>query len=294
MPSDAEPDLWLGWVEKELEKPSQTDSYQENARPDQSPVKAEVRKPAVNGQRVFRVLLRVDMKVDFMPGGKLAVTGGDEIVPVVNELSRLPYYDEVIDGEDIHPADHGSFASQYAGKRALEDKIELNGVEQQLWPDHCVDGTAGGEFHKDLDRSMVTRTFPKGTDKRVDSYSCFYDNGRQVSMETRLKHPFLGQSTGLAEYIRSRAEQANADFIQVDCVGLALCYCVSFSARDARTETYKGRPWTVRVIEDACRAIVFTDGQYQAEIESLRADGIEVVQSKEVISCIEKSAMALS
>lgn len=294
MPSDAEPDVWLGWVDKELAGLLKSDTTSTPGANAQSLPVSERRATKANGQNVYRVLLRVDLKNDFMPGGKLAVERGDEIVPLVNSLSRLPYYDEVIDGEDIHPADHGSFASQHPGKKPLVDQVELNGVTQQLWPDHCMADTVGCEFHKDLDRSMVKRSFSKGCDNRVDSYSCFYDNGRQAPMEVRLKYPFLGQSTGLAEYVRARAEQANADFIQVDCVGLALRYCVSFTARDARTETFKGRPWTVRVIEDACRAIVFNEGEYEEEIRALRHDGIEVIQSTDVISTSDKSAMALS
>ncbi len=289
MPSDAESDLWLRWVDKEAGSHA-THQVAIPEIPDSA-----MSFDCVNGTgKVFRVLLRVDIKNDFMPGGKLPVAGGNEIIPIVNSLSRLPYYNEVIDGEDDHPANHGSFASQHEGKQPLIDQVELNGVNQQLWPDHCVQGTDGGAFHRDLDRTMVRRTFRKGCDRRVDSYSCFYDNGRNAPPDVLEKNPYLGQSTGLAEYIRQRARESEADSIQVDCVGLALRYCVSFSARDARAEVYNGKPWHVRIVEDACRAIVFEEGDYEAEIDALYADGIEIVRSLDVLAADEAELIAVS
>lgn len=287
MPSDAEPDLWLRWVEKESPKDSL--AVERSAPPAASLVDHS------NGaNKVFRVLLRIDLKNDFMPGGKLPVTGGNEVISIVNSLSRLPYYDEVIDGEDDHPANHGSFASQHEGKQPLVDFVDLNGINQQLWPDHCVQGTEGGAFHRDLDRTMVKKSFRKGCDSRVDSYSCFFDNGRNASQELKEKHPYLGQSTGLAEYIQERARARKADSIQIDCVGLALRYCVSFSARDARALTYNGKPWHVRIVEDACRAIILEDGQYEAEMQALQSEGIELVRSLDVLAADEANLIAIS
>lgn len=236
----------------------------------------------------LRVLLRIDEQIDFMPGGALAVADGDKIVEVSNELARSGLYDLVIDSMDDHPHDHGSFASQYTGTKPLADKVFLSGIEQILWPDHCVSGTRGAEFHPDLDRSMVAKTIKKGTDKRVDSYSAFYDNGRhQKNSGDHTDHtkdyPFLGQSTGLAEYLREQADERGADEIHIDIVGLALPFCVSYSARDARAEQYKGKPFRVRVISDGVKAIEFTPGDYQRALQDLSKAGIDVIKSEDVL-----------
>jgi nicotinamidase/pyrazinamidase len=159
-------------------------------------------------------------------------------------------------------------------------------VKQQLWPEHCVHGTEGARFHPDLDRSMVSSTFPKGQDDRVDSYSGFYDNGRNAAPRFRKKYPFLGKSTGLAEYIRAEAEREGADEIVCDVIGLALRYCVSFTARDGRAEIYRGKQFGVRVVEDGVRAIVFADGEYEKELDELRALGIEIIHSNDVLTKI--------
>lgn len=233
-------------------------------------------------ENVLHVLVRVDEQIDFMPGGSLAVPNGDEIVSVSNELARSGYYDLVVDTFDDHPADHGSFASQYPGSKPFSTR-ELNGINQVLWPDHCVHGTRGAEFHPDLDRSIVDHTVAKGQDKRVDSYSGFYENGRDASAELRAKHDFLGQSTGLADYIREQAESRTKQRIQVDVIGLALGYCVSLTAKDARSENYNGEPFQVRVIEDAVRAIISPEYGYDEQIRELKELGIEVIQSSEVL-----------
>ncbi len=219
-----------------------------------------------------------------MPGGALGVVDGDKIVAISNELARSGYYHLVVDSMDDHPVDHGSFASQHSGKKALTDKVLLNGIEQQLWPDHCVHATRGGEFHPELDRSMVAHTIKKGKDKRVDSYSAFYDNGRGADAKARKQHDFLGQSTGLADYLRQCAQSAGAEQIQVDMVGLAVPYCVSYSARDARKETFGGQPFKVRVIADGVKGIEREDGDFERDLNELRADGIEIIQSTDVLS----------
>ncbi len=267
MPSDADEKLWLGWTEEKSINRSV----------------AKTRVLATQSDRVLRVLLRVDEQLDFMPGGTLAVKNGDEVVPVSNALSQSGYYQIIVDSMDDHPVDHGSFASQYKGKRPFVDRVVLSGVDQQLWPDHCVHGTAGWRFHPDLDRSMVARTFAKGQDRRVDSYSAFYDNGRQ-STENGKDHPFLGRSTGLADYLRERATEAGAEQIQVDLVGLAVPYCVSYSARDASVELYKGHPFRVRVVVDGVRAMADTQQQFDSYLQEMAAEGIELVYSEQVLS----------
>jgi NAD+ synthase (glutamine-hydrolysing) len=317
MPSDADESLWLSWAE--TNSPSSANGGNQNdaaakgwsqgpsentAVPslranspasNQTTVKANNKASGSNlslepDSKVLRVLLRIDEQIDFMPGGTLAVTDGDKIVPISNELARSGYYHLVIDSMDDHPLDHGSFASQHADKEALKDKVSLFGVEQQLWPDHCIHGTKGGEFHPDLDRTMVARTFKKGKDKRVDSYSAFYDNGRGADAKTRKQNDFLGQSTGLADYLRQCAQNAGADEIQIDMVGLAVPFCVSYSAKDARDEEFKGRPFIVRVIEDGVKGIEQNDGDFERDLEELRTHGIRIIQSKDVLSQISLSS----
>lgn len=238
--------------------------------------------PGAIGAKVLRALLRVDIKNDFMPTGSLPVAGGDEIVPCVNQLSRSTIYDLVIDIEDDHGPKHGSFYTQHDGAKPFDDGV-LYGVPQKFWTVHCVHGTKGAEFHPDLDRSMVARTFPKGQDDRVDSYSGFYDNGRSASAEVRALYDFLGKSTGLAEYLIAEADKIGADEIEVHVVGLAFRYCVSFTAKDARAETYKGKQFRVVIVEDGIRAITFAEGDYEREKADLEALGIEFKHSADVL-----------
>jgi nicotinamidase/pyrazinamidase len=168
----------------------------------------------------MKALIVVDCQYDFMPGGSLEVKDGDKIIPLINSL--LPLYPLVIFTKDWHPADHKSFASQHEGKNVF-DLIDLNGQEQVLWPDHCVQGTPGADIHKDIDFSLVKTNFyifKKGMDKEVDSYSAFYDNGGK-------------NSTGLSEFLMSKGIDA------VDIVGLTTDFCCKFTALDAKSEGFK-------------------------------------------------------
>jgi NAD+ synthase (glutamine-hydrolysing) len=271
MPSDAEATLWLAWangLDDETEtgaqapKPGSQTSMSKNDKP-----------------RVYRVLLRVDIQKGFCPGGNLPVTGGDTIVPLANRLSLEGGYDEVIDSQDYHPKGHGSFASQYAGKKPFVDTVLLSGVSQVLWTDHCEEGTEDADFHPDLNRSMVKKTVQKGRLKEVDSYSAFYDNGKGAAADLKARYPFLGQSTGLAEYIVAQAAAAGCDEVAVDVIGLALDYCVAFSAKDAAGEQFNGKPFSVRVIIDATRAI----GDVEAARADLVANKVAVVESSAVL-----------
>lgn len=232
-----------------------------------------------NRKKVYRVLLRVDIQKGFCPGGNLAVAEGDLVVPIANRLSSEGDYDEVVDSQDFHCKNHGSFASQYHGKRPFVDEVLLNGVVQTLWTDHCEEGTPDADFHPDLNRSMVKKTVQKGRHAGVDSYSAFYDNGKAAAAELKAQYPFLGQSTGLAEYIVAQAMAAGAETIEVDVIGLALDYCVGFSAKDAAGETYLGKPFKVRVIIDGTRAI----GNVEAARADLIAHNVEVVDSTAVL-----------
>ncbi len=176
----------------------------------------------------MKALLLIDIQNDFIPGGSLAVPGGDEIIAMVNELQ--PRFELVVATQDWHPPHHKSFAANHPGKNVF-DQIDLNGFTQVLWPVHCVQGTKGAEFSKMLNMNKVEAIFRKGTDIEIDSYSGFYDNGHR-------------KSTALADYLRGK--QATELYI----AGLAADYCVYYTAKDAIQEGF-----TAYVIEDAVRAI---------------------------------------
>lgn len=176
----------------------------------------------------MRALLLIDIQNDFIPGGSLAVHGGDEIIPVANNLQKD--FDLVIATQDWHPPSHKSFAGNHEGKNNFEI-IDLNGLEQVLWPIHCVQGSEGAEFSKELNMNKVEAIFRKGTDQEIDSYSGFFDNGHR-------------KTTGLADYLKGR------NITEVFIAGLAADYCVYYTAKDALEEGF-----TTYIIEDAVRAI---------------------------------------
>ena len=159
-----------------------------------------------------KALIIVDLQNDFCEGGALAVPGANEIIPYVNLLMEENEYDQIILTQDWHPADHKSFASKNGKK--VGDNIILNGIPQHMWPDHCVQGTFGAEFHKDLNRDKVTHIIQKGTNVDFDSYSGFQDNNHFVK-------------TGLDDFLKYH------DIQLLEVVGLALDYCVKFTAIDA-------------------------------------------------------------
>jgi nicotinamidase/pyrazinamidase len=175
-----------------------------------------------------RVLLVVDIQNDFCPNGALAVPGGDEVVAVINKLSRR--FAHVILTQDWHCEDHLSFASSHPGKKPL-DRVELPYGEQILWPDHCIEGTPGAEFHPKLDVAHCELVIRKGYHREIDSYSAFFENDRQTP-------------TGLAGYLRERG------LTRLFVVGLATDFCVAYSALDARRLGFE-----VTVIEAGCRGI---------------------------------------
>src|SRR5262249_6725183 len=229
MPSDADESIWLLWADEAAEASNNNGGSSDRARTSHMSNTQDAAAFPAATKKVIRVLIRVDEQLDFMPGGSLAVDKGDEVVAPTNALSRSGVYDIIVDTQDDHPADHGSFASQHEGKKPY-DQVELSGVTQTLWPDHCVHGTKGWEFHPDLDRTVVHATFPKGQDKRVDSYSGVYDNGRRASDEAKGLFPFLGKSTGLAEWVNQRAAELGGTEIVCDVVGLAPPFCPTFTA----------------------------------------------------------------
>jgi nicotinamidase/pyrazinamidase len=193
-----------------------------------------------------RVLLVVDVQNDFCAKGALAVPDGDEVVPVINKLSRR--FSHVILTQDWHREDHLSFASSHPGKKPLE-QVELSYGPQILWPDHCVEGTAGAEFHPDLDVAHCELLIRKGYHREIDSYSAFFENDRRTP-------------TGLAGYLRERG------LTRLFVVGLATDFCVAYSALDACRLNFE-----VTVIENACRGIDI-DGSLAAAWEQMLQAGV--------------------
>lgn len=194
-----------------------------------------------------RALIVVDVQYDFCPAGALAVSGGDEVVPLINAL--LPRFPIVVATQDWHPPGHASFASSHPGRKPLE-VIELDGVQQVLWPDHCVAGTPGAEFHAGLDRRPFRAIVRKGTDPRVDSYSAFRDNHRE--------HP-----TGLAGLLRELGVG------RVVIVGLATDYCAAASARDAVEMGFAAEIWLA-----ATRPVGAPPGHLERTLAELRPLGV--------------------
>jgi len=194
------------------------------------------------------ILAVVDVQNDFCPGGALAVPNGAAVVPEINRL--IAAHDHVILTQDWHPAGHSSFASQHAGRQPFET-IEASYGPQILWPDHCVQGTPGAEFHPDLDWTGAELVIRKGFRRDIDSYSAFFENDHRTP-------------TGLGGYLRERG------FTRVVLAGLATDFCVHFSAMDARKLGFE-----VRVIEAACRAIDL-EGSLAAARRQWADEGVEV------------------
>ena len=174
------------------------------------------------------ILLVVDIQNDFCPGGSLAVPHGDEVVPLINGLAAK--YAHVVLTQDWHPRGHLSFASSHPGKAPYQT-IEVAYGTQVLWPDHCVQGTGGAAFRKDLEIPHAELVLRKGYHREIDSYSAFFENDRNTR-------------TGLAGYLRERGLR------RVFLAGLAFDFCVRYSAEDAHREGFQAI-----VIEDACRGI---------------------------------------
>ncbi|MCH7725078.1 MAG: bifunctional nicotinamidase/pyrazinamidase [Planctomycetes bacterium] len=201
----------------------------------------------------MKALILVDIQNDFLPGGALGVPHGDEVIPVANRV--LPNFPLVIATQDWHPADHGSFAANHAGGQVGET-IELDGLDQILWPVHCVQETAGAEFSSALKTSLVQKVFRKGTDSKIDSYSGFFDNARR-------------RATGLGDYLKDRG--VNEVFV----MGLATDYCVKFTALDAADLGF-----TTFLIEDGCRGVNLQPEDVSQAIQQMRTAGVTVLNSE--------------
>ncbi|MCO6042486.1 bifunctional nicotinamidase/pyrazinamidase [Aeoliella sp. ICT_H6.2] len=198
----------------------------------------------------MKALILVDIQNDFLPGGALAVPEGDEVVAVANRL--MPEYELVVATMDWHPDDHLSFASQH-DERDVGEFVEVDGLQQILWPDHCAQETPGAEFATGLNVEAIDHIVQKGTDVRIDSYSGFFDNARR-------------KSTGLEEYLRSKNVDA------VDIIGLATDYCVKFTALDAVSLGF-----ATRVLTEGVRGVELKPGDCERAFEEMRAAGVQVV-----------------
>lgn len=191
-------------------------------------------------------LIVVDVQNDFCPGGALAVPRGDEVVPVINRIAAR--FENVVLTQDWHPRGHASFASSHPGKKPFET-IQLPYGEQVLWPDHCVQGSAGAAFHKDLDVTKAQLVIRKGFHREIDSYSGFFEADRETT-------------TGLAGFLKEKGLR------QLYVCGLATDFCVAWTALDARATGFE-----VSVIDDACRAIDL-DGSLARTWADLAAAGV--------------------
>lgn len=205
----------------------------------------------------MRALAIVDVQNDFCPGGALAVKDGDQIIPIINQLSPSRYFDLVVATQDWHPADHGSFASQH-GKKPGEI-IDLYGISQILWPDHCIQNSPGADFHPDLDQTRFVKIFYKGMDPKIDSYSGFFDNGHKIA-------------TGLGDYLNAKG------VTDVYLVGLAADYCVKFTALDSinlRFNTF--------LFEDGTRGVNLSPDDTAKAFYEMQNAGVNVIHSRTIL-----------
>ncbi len=198
----------------------------------------------------MNALILVDLQNDFLPGGSLAVAGGDRVIAIANQLAHA--HRLVIATQDWHPANHASFAANHPGHNPGE-VIDLGGLTQVLWPVHCVQNTGGALFAPGLDTRAIHHVFQKGTDPAIDSYSGFFDNGHQ-------------KTTGLGEFLRGRGVKS------VFVAGLATDYCVKFTALDAR-----GLGLDVTLVHSGCRAVNLQPRDEQAALEQMIAAGVAIV-----------------
>ena len=204
----------------------------------------------------MRALVLVDIQNDFMPFGALPVADGDAVVPVANELAAA--FGLVVATQDWHPADHGSFARSHPGKEP-GDVIELGGVEQVLWPPHCVQNTPGASLHSALDVARIGHVVRKGADPEIDSYSGFFDNDHRTA-------------TGLEEYLREHGVE------EIVVAGLATDYCVKYTVLDGARLGF-----TVTVVADGCRAVELSPGDSERAFAEMRDAGCTVATSTELL-----------
>ncbi|MDC3002478.1 bifunctional nicotinamidase/pyrazinamidase [Paracoccaceae bacterium] len=194
-------------------------------------------------------LLVIDLQNDFCPAGALEVAGGNEIVSDINQ--EMKKYDCVVLTQDWHPKGHSSFAISHEGKNPL-DMIKMPYGDQILWPEHCIQGSKGAEFHCELDTDRASAVIRKGSNPLIDSYSAFFENDRRTA-------------TGLDGYFKTLGIE------KIYLVGLATDFCVNYSAQDAAKLGYK-----VSVFEGMCRAIDL-NGSLELARTEMRDCGVELI-----------------
>jgi len=205
----------------------------------------------------MKALLIVDVQNDFLPGGALQVEDGDKVIPVINRLQEK--FDFIVATQDWHPPKHGSFAANHSG-HIIGDIVKLGGLDQILWPVHCVQETKGADFPGSLHTKKWANIIQKGTDIMVDSYSGFYDNNRK-------------KDTGLANYLRKHSVK------ELYVVGLAADYCVKFTVLDALKEGFK-----TNLLKDATRAVNIRPVDFDEAIREMADAGATILESTDVLN----------
>jgi nicotinamidase/pyrazinamidase len=200
-------------------------------------------------------LLVLDVQKDFCPGGSLEVKEGDVVVPVINRIVRKFF--KVIATMDWHPKDHVSFASNHPGMKIF-DSVDVNGVDQLLWPDHCVQGTRGADFYPGLEDKYFDIILRKGSDSLLDSYSAFYENDKKTP-------------TGLEYYLK------NVGVSETYICGLATDYCVFYSAIDSVKTGFN-----TKLIIDATRGVDVPQGNVKKAVDDMKLAGVTIVRSQDL------------
>jgi len=204
----------------------------------------------------MKALLIVDIQYDFCPGGALAVPDGDTIIPTVNQL--IDHFDVIVQTQDWHPEGHSSFASSHEGKEPF-DTVEMDYGTQVLWPDHCVQGSKGAEFHEDLNTLKSQVIIRKGFRRMIDSYSTFFENDQKTA-------------TGLTGYLKQRG------ITDLYTVGLATDFCVKWSILDGIDEGFN-----MHIVEDAVKGIDL-NGSLDEAWDEMKKKGVRVTQSEDILS----------
>jgi nicotinamidase/pyrazinamidase len=203
----------------------------------------------------MKTLLIVDVQNDFLPGGALPVSDGDKIIPVINALQKK--FSHIIATRDWHPANHVSFASNHESAQ-VGKSILIKGLPQTLWPDHCVQGSPGAELSPLLDQKLIDRTFFKGDDPEIDSYSAFFDNGRL-------------KQTGLHQYLK------NKGVTDLYVTGLAADICVYYTVKDALSLGYK--TW---LVTDATLGVNLKATDTEVALQDMTNSGAQLISSEKL------------
>ncbi len=203
----------------------------------------------------MKTLLIVDVQNDFLPGGALPVSEGDEIIPVINTLQKK--FNHIIATRDWHPANHVSFASNHESGQ-VGKTILIKGLTQTLWPDHCVQGSPGAELSPILNQHLIDKTFFKGDDPEIDSYSAFFDNGRL-------------KQTGLHQYLK------NKGVTDIYVTGLAADVCVYYTVKDALSLGYN--TW---LVTDATRGVNLMPADTEAALKDMAKRGAQLISSQKL------------